>query len=302
MLTRVALGSGALKGSYQYGFFKKLDQLDASKNLIKYDKVYGTSIGSVNAPFIANKKSNNMAPIWEAHDPLHRAMKKDAFNRLIYPLDKSLQCVAAVFARGYWYEKFDKDLIRSLWEAAELTTSLGTPIQTPEIGCVTFNVDKEEEEWIRFIDFDSYFDGIHKSAALPPLFPYLIQNGQWYMDGGITEDVPITKLYDPEFKGIYIIIDNGIDLDRDFKDDVPLVGQYDKMLSVSRRFIRKADKSIQLPPDRTFVFTPKTLYSGDALFSKRKDLSKWIQQGEEDATNFYETLVGSLPLHPTSSI
>lgn len=283
---RVALGSGALRGAYQYGFFKQLERLDAARPIIEYDKVHGASIGSFNAPFIAAKRASAMERMWEADDPVVEVMLKESAHELLASTGASrmAQCLVLLCLRGHWFKGVDTAEMRALWREHRIQVP-----ESVEVMCVSFDVTTHRDVWIRITDVDSYIDGIQKSAALPAMMPNYVKDGRWFIDGGIIEYVPVSRLYDPDFQGLYLVFDNGGRSEHDPRDAIPIVGHFEKMLTTFRRLVRTQDVTPdELPQDRTFMFRPVPLYDGSSIFGTRSDLDTWIAQGEHDARAFYE--------------
>lgn len=63
----VLLGGGGLKGAYQYGFFKKVYEIEPN---FKINKLYAVSVGSLNAIPILTKKMNILEKHWSHPDLL----------------------------------------------------------------------------------------------------------------------------------------------------------------------------------------------------------------------------------------
>jgi predicted acylesterase/phospholipase RssA len=288
---RVALGSGGLKGIYQYGFFKALERLDRERQMLRYDRVYGSSIGSINAPFVAAKQVHTLEGLWEVEDPLKGVMQGDWWRWLVGWMGKSKQCMLGVVLRGSWFKGYEEQVFRKAWEMAGMTDKIAG--DCGEVGYVCCDVQEARETWGRMRTFDEYFEGVRRSAALPLLVPYYKSaEGVWYMDGGLTEDVPLGRLWSKDFDGEYLVMDNGLAFDSNPSDDVPVIGQFEQMISVCRRLIRREDfERVMLPKGQTSVYTPINLFPGAAMFATRKDLKKWIEQGERDAEGWYEGIV-----------
>jgi NTE family protein len=56
--------------------------------------------------------------------------------------------------------------------------------------CVATDVETAEEAWF---DHGSLVEAIMASAALPAVFPPMVVAGRRYLDGGVVNDVPVTK-------------------------------------------------------------------------------------------------------------
>jgi predicted acylesterase/phospholipase RssA len=307
---RVALGSGALRGAYQYGFFKTLESLDANVGIIHFDKVHGASIGAFNAPFVAAKKAYVMQSVWEADDPMRAIMvKEDCHSRLpALGLTKQSQCLALVCLRGYWFRGFDVGTVQAVWTKHDMVVP-----EEVDVRCVSFEVTRHQEVWCRIHDLDSYIEHVQKSAALPVVLPPHIVGGRWFIDGGSTQYVPLGQLYDPDFQGLYLVFDNS-DQDDSSIGSIGSIGSNGnddvgnsvyKVLRSSAKHVHKLMQSstnggthiADLPPDRTLVFRP--VHRGDeaSIFGTSTDVATWIRQGTVDAQTFYEDLTQTIVTH-----
>ena len=202
----VLQGGGAL-GAYQAGVYEALD--DAG---IELDWLAGISIGAINAAVIAGNPPENRVPrlraLWE---------KLSSDLAALSPLDgpsSTTHRFAATYAAAAGVPGF--------YRPRPLTPLLATP-GTPE-AISWYDTAPLAKTLDQFVDWDllnhgpirlsvgavnietgnfRYFDSaqeridvrhIMASGALPPGFPPIEIDGEWYWDGGLVSNTPLTHV------------------------------------------------------------------------------------------------------------
>lgn len=219
-LALVLQGGGAL-GSYQAGVYEAL-----AKNNIEPDWIAGISIGALNTAIIAGnppeKRVSQLIGFWETicSSP-HASFSFDMFNPFAFLLDNHTRKVISGFEanktmmngqKGFFVPKFMNLVPLSKFHKS-----------TPD-KLSYYDTSKLKETLLKFADFDlinngsirvslgvvnvksgefSYFDNTKEtlkpehfmaSGALPPAFPAVEIDGQFYWDGGIVNNTPILKI------------------------------------------------------------------------------------------------------------
>jgi NTE family protein len=178
------LSGGANLGSVHVGMLQAL--LEAG---IKPDVVVGTSIGAVNAGYLAREPSlaqvEGLRELW-----------CDARARAIFPLNplanaRALFKEGALFSSHYWR--------RFVEERA--------PYQNIEDAAVPLRITATDYEEGRSVVFDSgsLVDAIMASTALPGIFPPYRVGDRLFLDGAISEQLPLKVALEAGADTIYVM-------------------------------------------------------------------------------------------------
>lgn len=178
------LSGGANLGSVHVGMLQAL--LEAG---IKPDVIVGTSIGSVNAAGLAGD------PSLEFVDRM-REQWCTAKAREIFPLNPLANCRAlfkegALFSSHCWREFLEK---RATYENIEDAV---VPLRITA-------TDYEEGRSVVF-DSGSVVDAVMASTALPGVFPPYRLGARWYLDGAISDQLPLKVALDAGARTIYVM-------------------------------------------------------------------------------------------------
>ena len=191
----LALGGGGAKGSYQIGVFKALEET----GLLSYVKtVSGTSIGALNASLIMGKMPlEEMRQLWLS-----------ITNKMLYTnIERFKQDKLGVFNQEIMYkiliEKQDKNLLKespidgfvvlSKLKDLGLRKQLKQKDVTPRV--VYLNNKKDPYKYIL------------ASASVPVLFGPTKIGDNYYVDGGLVDNLPVDILLE---KGCNIIFTVGL--------------------------------------------------------------------------------------------
>jgi NTE family protein len=181
------LSGGANLGSTHVGMLKALLETG-----VKPDIVVGTSIGAVNAAYLASD------PSLETVDRLHE-MWCDARARDIFPLNPLVNCRAlwregALFSHRSW-RRFVEDRL---------------PYDNFEDAAVPLRITATDFDEGRSVVFDSgpAIDAIMASTALPGIFPPYRIGDRWYLDGAISEQLPLKAALEDGVHTIYVMAVN----------------------------------------------------------------------------------------------
>jgi NTE family protein len=194
----LALGGGGSKGAYQIGAWQAFRELG-----IHFDFIVGTSIGSINAAFMACDDYDGAVRMWESlqMEQCLAISEKHALksNDLL-----SLRNVNALAREMLTQGGLNTQPLREL---------LGTYIQENRIresqiqfGLMTALLPKltPMPRWIQDIPENRLIDFIMASTRFPGLQKVKI-DGRRFIDGGAAENVPISMLRDLGIRRIFAV-------------------------------------------------------------------------------------------------
>ena len=211
----VVLEGGGSKGSYQVGALLALHKYG-----IKFDVAVGTSIGSVNAAFVALDDYTNLYNLWKT------ASVKNMFNIDEVIIDKLknkkfdkefFKMGAAAFNNIIGNKGMDvsyfRDFVRANIDEKKLQES------NIDFGLVTFNLSdfKPVQIFKKDIPEGKLHDYIMASCFFPTFKSEKIIDNKYYIDGGFYDNCPVDMLVDKGFDEIYVIRTLGIGFNRKVK-------------------------------------------------------------------------------------
>lgn len=212
---RIALvfqGGGAL-GAYQAGVYEALSKTGAEPNWIS-----GISIGAINSALIAGNTPENRVPrlreFWETVSSRKLwafTPDGDAFRTMRNQLSAmaGVQFGQPGFFRPRWPNPWlmpsGADGATSFYDTAPLRDTLLKLVDFDLInnGTKRFSVGATNVRTGNFIYFDNSThrigpEHIMASGALPPGFPAIRIDGEYYWDGGVVSNTPLQWLLDRE--------------------------------------------------------------------------------------------------------
>lgn len=165
----VALGGGGSKGSFHLG------ALDYILEKFDIEGIVGTSIGAMNAYFIAANKMAELKKIW---------LDKNIQDNILTPWQFGL---VEGFIKGSLYKP---DGIRKAISSLKVEEVLKTGIQ---YGCVSTDMINQKKVFTKLTESNKneIIDWITASSAISPAFGPVRINGGVYMDGGYSEGIPV---------------------------------------------------------------------------------------------------------------
>lgn len=183
--TAFVLGGGGNLGALQVGMLRAL-----TEHGIVPDVVLGCSVGAINGAAFAA-------------DPTVRGVRRmEALWRRVPEFDimPSRRIPAAVNLGRKGPSIFENDGLRRMLEA-------GLPVSTFEqlalpFQCVAADVDTATERWFTG---GPLIEPILASAALPTVYPMVTIDGRRYLDGGLVDDIPISRAVALGCRQIYVL-------------------------------------------------------------------------------------------------
>ena len=181
------MSGGANLGSVHVGMVRALLEAD-----IKPDVIVGTSIGAVNAAYLAADPSLDQV------ERLRKLWCK-ARARDIFPLNPVANC-RTLFREG---GLFSPHCWRKFVEER-------APYRTIEEAAVTLRITATNYEEGRSEVFDSgsLVDAVMASTALPGIFPPYRIGDRWFLDGAISDQLPLKVALDEGVDTIYVMAVN----------------------------------------------------------------------------------------------
>ena len=208
----VLQGGGAL-GSYQAGVCEAL-----GRGGLEPDWLAGISIGAINCAIIAGNagkaRLDRLHEFWDlvtSHWPLGHATHTDQFRAMLG--DASIGWAVAAGVPGFFAPRTFSPLLSSGGGPEALSFYDTGPLKSTLERLVDFDrINAQETRLsvgavnIRTGNF-AYFDNTHQkigpehimaSGALPPGFPPVEIDGEWYWDGGIVSNTPLEYVLDQD--------------------------------------------------------------------------------------------------------
>ncbi|MDE1174189.1 MAG: patatin-like phospholipase family protein [Parvibaculaceae bacterium] len=206
----VLQGGGAL-GAYQAGVYEEL-----AKRGFNPEWIAGISIGAINAAIIAgnpvDKRDERLREFWDyiSGDLVGEALFPKGRARTVY--NEVSSAYAAVFGlRGFFQPRFPPAFLQpagsiqalSHYDTGPLKATLERLVDFDLINskAVRFSVGAVNVKTGNFIFFDNEHqrigpEHIMASGALPPGFPPIEIDGEFYWDGGIVSNTPLQYVLD----------------------------------------------------------------------------------------------------------
>ena len=201
----LVLEGGGVKGAYQVGAMKALDELGVS-----YDGIVGTSIGAINGALYLDGGIDKMLDVWrkiktntiyELTDEEIQAIKGLNVTPAILKVlkEKRLKTIKMLVASYQKSQCFFENLVKE------------TDIRNSgkDYGLVTFDISSMQpfEQMLEGIENGKLVDYIIASATFP-IFPPKIIDGKKYIDGGVYDNMPVNLLARNGYEKILVIRTN----------------------------------------------------------------------------------------------
>ncbi len=198
----LVLEGGGAKGAYQVGAIKAL-----KKKGIEFDTIIGTSIGAINAAFIAQGDINKLEELWQT---LSFQDLMDINNELIESITNMkfssdiLNEIARKFFNAFKEKGIDTSSIRSLLEKYIDEEKLRN--SNIRFGLVTYCLSnmKPQKLFIEDIPQGKVVDYLLATSNLPVFKRQIIDNKS-FLDGGAYDNCSVEMLYEAGYKNIIAI-------------------------------------------------------------------------------------------------
>ena len=193
----LVLGGGGAKGSYEFGVFKALMDMN-----IEINSVYGTSIGALNGAMIVQGSIDKAEKLWS------EITAKDIMN-----IDDDISCllekggisstlefmIHVLNSKGVDITPFKKLLNKVIDEKAIRESKI-------EFGIVTFSLEDLKPVKIKKSEIPEgkLIDYLIASSALPAFKRHTIDN-KTFLDGAFCDNVPISLAVNDNNKNIIVV-------------------------------------------------------------------------------------------------
>jgi predicted acylesterase/phospholipase RssA len=185
---RFILPGGGIRATFQIGF---IDEMLAT-GLFEVDKVYGTSAGGLLTPFIAAYETKEAIRMLERiHKP------RDVFQP--YPLSFPVIGILLAFFKFGMFKK--NRLIDQIVAYFQEKPSIYDKCEV-----VAWDMMNKKERWFTGQEMPI---GMRATSALWAVTPPVPYENTFYVDGGVTELLPVTRIIESEddFDGIYVLVE-----------------------------------------------------------------------------------------------
>ena len=205
----VVLCGGGVKGSFQAGFLHSL----IKSQKYEIERVYGSSIGAILSPLVANKRVDLLETIFFKIEKFDDIFQKWPWY---YFLPKK---ILMFFKLGYYRKN---NIAKLVWDHLNIQEK---EKENDICRIKTWNVLDRKEKWFGGSgDSEELYHGMIASSHLWLLVPPYFYKDEYYLDGGACSLFPIEELlsgdFDPEKKVLFI--DNSCrNYDSIIRDELP---------------------------------------------------------------------------------
>ena len=271
----LVLEGGGMKGVYTAGVLDFF--LDKG---IEFSSVYGVSAGACHMCSYLSKQRGRAF-----------AVNVDYLDSADYCSMKSLLTTGDLFNVDMCYHRIPEQLNPYDYGAFERYEGRAYSVAT--------NIETGMPEYFRIRDMKAVIDKIRASASLPLVSRNVMIQGKPYLDGGISDAIPLQKsIIDGNMRNVVIMTKEEGYVREPFKE-LGLIrlkyGKYPKVYELMKdrhirynrllRYIEDQQKN-----DRAFVIRPKHKSSVSRVEKDKEKLKNLYLEGYEDAKECFEEL------------
>jgi hypothetical protein len=268
--TDVFLMGGGLKGAYQYGFFKRLYAIHPSAPI---DRVFGASVGAVNAPPVVLRRMDVLDEYWSDPRGSH------PFKKIMLPHSS----VSDILRKRSIYRSIRTNAFESFWSTL---SSLEKRDLSRNLHIISFDPVARVPVIHRSFDTKS---GFSSALAASTRFPGLVSAGdaasEDYIDGvfadpkDIVGHIQSTASSSTGRRMSQILV---LDITTDSNKSARITNPYTLNSSTSTRIITYRP---QAPPSLSSTFCAK--FDLLSVCASRRDIDHFIANGADDADDFF---------------
>lgn len=207
----LVFAGGGGKGSYQIGVWKALKLLGIEKFVTG---IAGTSIGALNSIMFAQNRYDSGEMVWfnTSQEKMMPVDTKLIIRNFLY-LNKCKNDMAKILA---YADTLDEDgvlsrvgLLNTINENIDIEL-----LKTKDIPCfiTCTRIPELKAEYFELRNFldskEELIDLLYATTAIPLVFNKVKIGNDYYMDGGIIDNVPIKPLYERDFDIIIVVYFN----------------------------------------------------------------------------------------------
>ena len=186
MKRALVLSGGGSRGAYEIGVWRALRELD-----VRFQGVYGTSIGALNAALVAGGDLDRATVLWQTISISKVLTVQDEDDFAIDHMVSNKWDVIPFLVENARHLRMDitplENMVRAECDEAAIRAS------GLELGVMSFRVPQMQAAPVRLRDLKrgELGDWIIASASCFPIFPARHIGGQRYIDGGYYDNQPI---------------------------------------------------------------------------------------------------------------
>jgi predicted patatin/cPLA2 family phospholipase len=258
-----------MRGAHTCGALMAL----AEKGLTDFDLVVGASAGACTAAYLVSGQFHLFSSVWtkHLHDGRFLDLKRLPTRRSVMDLD---------FLIHHVFRDLDPLDLEAIRRSPTKFLIVATDCHTGQ--AVYFDAHK-----------DPILNALKASAALPIAYrPQVVLDGRTYIDGGVTDPIPIQKAIDEGCDEIVVLLTRP----EGYRKKVPLVNVLARLYSrryprLAEAFLRRCEAynhSMELVesgrlPARLTVIRPRTKLPVTRLTTSLEKIREAIRRGQEDA-------------------
>jgi NTE family protein len=209
----LVLAGGGAKGAYQLGVWQALRK-EKLEDLITH--VAGTSVGAVNACMFAMGDIENCHGVWDTlrkedilaleHEEGEKLIQRLIFEFPVLRLQKGFQqklkqALSAKLASGVFSREKMREIIENHTTESVLQNSriqaYATCFSCSQMKSISFLLNGCTKKQVESI--------LLASSALPLVFPIETIKNERFLDGGVTDNVPVRHLYELGLRDFIVV-------------------------------------------------------------------------------------------------
>lgn len=217
----LALEGGGVRGSYEAGVYAAMVECG-----IKIDGVCGTSIGALNASFIASGHGEDLPSVWRSLNmgevfgfskPFIKAMNdKEVSLSSFEVIGKEI--IKILLKKGIELDGLKKVIDKYL----NVDDLLASPI---DFGLVTVRLKdlKPLHLWKEDMNKEKIKDYVIASSFLPLFKMEKLIDDNYYLDGGFNDLGPVGMMLEKGYKKVYLVKVHGVGISRKYDKNADVV-------------------------------------------------------------------------------
>ena len=183
----LTLVGGGVKGIFQLGVLKAIFDHPFSKNIEIID-IYGTSIGSLIAPFIITRRLDEVIEYIKTLRTIDDISNKWSENSII----NNLYGMYNLLFYKSFYKSFNLAFLHKFKESLTYTENIEI---SKKLHCNVFNISTGKDEILTGLN---WIDNIEASSTIPLLYPEKKIGNFSYIDGANTSKIILENKYEKD--------------------------------------------------------------------------------------------------------
>lgn len=272
--TALILEGGAMRGLYSAGIIDVFMQYD-----VKVDVIYGVSAGAL---FGLNYKSRQIGRAIRYN--LKYAKEKNYMG--LY----SLITTGNVMNRDFCFKKLVYELDKLDFETYKNNSV--------DFYAVVTNLQTGKAEYIKIDDAEKDMEYFRASGSMPFVSIPVEINGNLYLDGAISDAIPIKKALEADYEKIIVVLTKAPGHNRKKKSYLPyklFYGKYPNMIETAKNSYKKYNETMDLiekyeAENKIFVLRPSKFINVKRVEKDTSKLQQIYDLGVYDCANNFDRL------------